>query len=52
MDEQTRQERTLDALESIAADLERLRLLREHEIGVRVVTDEEGNLLLRPVGEV
>ena len=40
-----------DVLESIAADLERLRLLREHEIGVRVVTDEEGNLLLRPVGE-
>jgi hypothetical protein len=36
MDEEKRQERTLDALESIAADLERLRLLKEYELGVRV----------------
>src|SRR4028118_929311 len=35
----------------LAADVERLRLLREHELGVRVVPDEEGNLLIRPVGE-
>ena len=33
MDEQTRQDRTLDALEHIAAELERLRLLREYELG-------------------
>ena len=36
MDEQMRQARTLDALESIAAELERLRLLKEYELGVRV----------------
>ena len=51
MDEERRQERVLEALECLAADVERLRLLREHELGVRVVTDEEGNLLIRPVGE-
>jgi hypothetical protein len=45
VDEETR---TLDALENIAAELERLRILREHEMGVRVV-DEEGTLLVRPV---
>ena len=43
MDEQTWQERTLDAPESIAAELERLRILREHELGVRV-ENEEGSL--------
>ncbi len=48
MDEQMRQERTLDALESIAADLERLLLLREYELGVRVV-NAEGNLSVKPV---
>ncbi len=36
MDEQTRKARTLDALELIAAELERLRLLREYELGARV----------------
>jgi len=52
MDEESRQEeRVLEALECLAADVERLRLLREHELGVRVVPDEEGNLLIRPVGE-
>ena len=51
MDEDRRQERVLEALERLAADVERLRLLREHELGVRVVPDEEGNLLIRPVGE-
>jgi hypothetical protein len=34
--------RTLDALENIAAELERLRVLREHELGVRVEQDEHG----------
>ena len=29
-------ERTLDALENIAAELERIRLLKEHELGVEV----------------
>ena len=48
MDEEERQERTLDALESIAADLERLVLLREYELGVHVVNDG-GNLLVKPV---
>jgi hypothetical protein len=28
--------RTIDALESIAAELERLRVLKEHELGVRL----------------
>ena len=51
MDEERRQERVLEALECLAADVERLRLLREHELGVRVVSDEEGNLLIRPAGE-
>ncbi len=39
-----------DALEHIAAKLERLRLLREHELGARV-EDEEGSLHVRPVDE-
>ena len=38
---------TNDALECIAAELERLRVLREHDIGVRV-EDEEGSLFVRP----
>jgi hypothetical protein len=36
MDEQTRRARELDALELIAAELERLRVLKEHEMGVRL----------------
>jgi hypothetical protein len=47
MDEKTRQWRELDALEVIAAELERLRILREHELGVRVENDE-GNLYVKP----
>ena len=50
MDEETRKARQLDALENIAAELERLRLLMEHEIGVRVVEDE-GNIYVRPAEE-
>ncbi len=46
-DEETRRGRTLDALESIAAELERLRLLREYELSARVV-NEEGSLFVRP----
>jgi len=48
MDEHTRRARELDALEVIAAELERLRILREHELGVRVENDE-GNLYVKPV---
>jgi hypothetical protein len=48
MDEQTRKARTLDALELIAAELERLRLLQEHELGVRI-EHEEGDPFVRPV---
>ena len=36
MDENTRRARELDALENIAAGLERLRVLKEHELGVRL----------------
>jgi hypothetical protein len=48
MDEETRRARMLDALKSIAAELERLRILREHELGVRV-EEEEGSLYVAPV---
>ena len=51
MDEDRRQERVLEVPECLAADVERLRLLREHELGVRVVPYEEVPLLIRPVGE-
>jgi hypothetical protein len=34
MDEQTRSGRELDALEAIAMELWRLRVLKEHELGV------------------
>jgi hypothetical protein len=36
MDEQQRRARELDALELIAEELEKLRVLKEHELGVRV----------------
>lgn len=48
MDEQTRQGRMLDALENIAAELERLRVLREHELAV-AVEDEGGDPRVTPV---
>jgi hypothetical protein len=43
MDEQTRKGRELDALEIIAAELEQLRILREHELGVRLEHPPEGD---------
>jgi hypothetical protein len=46
MDEETRKGRELDALELIAAELERLRVLKEHELGVRV-KEIEGDLHVR-----
>jgi hypothetical protein len=36
MDEHTRKGRELDALENIATELMRLRVLKEHELGVRL----------------
>ena len=50
MEETTRQVRMLDALENIAAELERLRLLREHELGVRV-SHEASDPQVTPVGK-
>lgn len=47
MNEEKRKARQLDALENIAAELERLRVLMEHELAVRVV-DNEGTLNVRP----
>jgi hypothetical protein len=48
MDEQTRRVRELDALEIIAAELEKLRMLREYEIGAEV-REVEGNLYVQPI---
>jgi hypothetical protein len=48
MDEQTRGGRGLDALEIIAAELEKLRMLREYEIGAEV-REVEGNLYVQPI---
>lgn len=36
MDEKNRKERELEALEGIALELWRLRVLKEHELGVRL----------------
>ena len=47
MDEETRKARTLDALELIAGELEKLRLLKEHELGVRI-EHEEGDPFVMP----
>jgi hypothetical protein len=46
MDKQKRRERELEALELIAAELERLRVLKEHELGVRL-KETEGDLHVR-----
>jgi transcriptional regulator with XRE-family HTH domain len=43
MDEQQRRERELDALELIAAELEKLRVLKEHELGVTLEHDPDGS---------
>jgi hypothetical protein len=43
MDEQQRRARELDALEIIAAELEALRVLKEHELGVRLEEAPEGS---------
>ena len=41
MDEKTRKGRELDALENIAVELCRLRVLKEHELGVRLEESAE-----------
>ena len=43
MDENTRKARELDALENIVRELERLRVLKEHELGVRLEYAPEGS---------
>ena len=43
MDERTRRLRELDALEIIAAELERLRILKAYELGVRIEHPPEGD---------
>jgi hypothetical protein len=48
MDEQTRKGRELDALEIIAAELVKLRMLREYEIDAEVRA-VEGNLYVQPI---
>jgi hypothetical protein len=42
MDETTRRARELNALENIAVDLERLRVLKEQGLGVRLEYDPDG----------
>jgi hypothetical protein len=42
MDEKTRRARELDAPEAIAVELWRLRVLQEHELGVRLEYDPDG----------
>ena len=41
MDEQTRRARELDALELILVELEKLRVLKEHELGVKLEYDAD-----------
>jgi hypothetical protein len=48
MDEQTHKARELDALEIIAAELAKLRMLREYEIGAEV-REVEGNRYVQPI---
>jgi hypothetical protein len=45
MDEYTRKGRELDALENIAKELERLRVLKEHELGVELKEAPRGAAL-------
>ena len=42
MDEDTRKWRELDALENIATEVMRLRVLKEHELGVRLEDSPDG----------
>ena len=51
MDQIERAGRLVDALENIAAELERLRVLKEHEPGVRLEDGAEGGGPYVPTGE-
>ena len=51
MEEKTRRARELDALELIAAELENLRVLKEHELGVKLQYDPDGGGPYVPEGE-
>ena len=51
MDQIERAGRLVDALENIAAELERLRVLKEHELGVRLEDSAEGGGPYVPRGE-
>jgi hypothetical protein len=51
MDEQIRKVRELDALENIVRELERLRVLKEHELGVRLEQSKEGGGPYVPIVE-
>jgi hypothetical protein len=42
MDERKRRARELDALELIVVELEKLRVLKEHELGVSLEYDPDG----------
>jgi hypothetical protein len=50
MEEERRKGLMLEAVEFAAAELERLRVLKEYELRVRV-EEEEGDLFVRPVEE-
>ena len=51
MDERQRRERELDALEIIAWELEKLRVLKEHELGVSGEYDRDDGLYYVPNAE-
>jgi hypothetical protein len=50
MDEETRRDRELEALEAIAAEAEKKRMLKEHVLEART-GDEEVSLHARPAEE-
>ena len=44
--------RVLDALEGVHAELEQLRILKEHELGVRLEYGQHGSYVpMQPAGE-
>jgi hypothetical protein len=51
MDEKTRRARELDAPELIAWELQNLRVLKEHELGVKLEYDPDGDGPYVPEGE-
>ena len=51
MDEQQRKTRELDALELLVEELEKLRMLKEYEVGAKV-RSVQGCLYIEPLEEV